>query len=199
MPNTIITKNSSTVSDVPSAGQLSTGELAVNTNDKKLYSKDATTVFELSAAQNLQEVTDEAASTTVLSTFSGGIAMADSVLDRSRIKDYSVESDAEVVSSNTVTLTYTDGPAFEIDLEAATGTVAITVTGGPPSGTFGEIIVKVQQDSTADRVLTWAGGTFIWTGGAIIDPKTGSDAITIYYMQTWNGGTTWYSNGIEYG
>lgn len=202
MANTIIIKNSSTVSDIPTAGQLVEGELAISTNpaDRKLYSKDSGgTVFEIGADQDLASVTAIAASTAEACTFSGGIAMTDSVLDRSRIKDYSIESDAEVVSANAVTLTYTDGPAFEIDLEAATGTVAITVTGGPPSGTFGEIIVKVQQDSTADRTLTWAGGAFVWPGATVVDPKTGSDAITIYYLQTWNGGTTWYITGVEYG
>lgn len=37
---TIITKNSSTASAVPSAGSLTKGELAVNVTDKKLYTKD---------------------------------------------------------------------------------------------------------------------------------------------------------------
>ena len=37
---TIITKNSSTASSVPSAGSLVKGELAVNVTDKKLYTKD---------------------------------------------------------------------------------------------------------------------------------------------------------------
>lgn len=37
---TIITKNSSTASAVPSAGSLTQGELAVNVTDKKLYTKD---------------------------------------------------------------------------------------------------------------------------------------------------------------
>lgn len=41
MAVTIITKNSSTASSVPSAGSLSQGELAVNVTDKKLYTKDA--------------------------------------------------------------------------------------------------------------------------------------------------------------
>ena len=49
MANTIIIKQSSTASDIPTAGQLVTGEFAVNITDQKLYSKDATTVFELGA------------------------------------------------------------------------------------------------------------------------------------------------------
>lgn len=47
MANTIIIKQSSTATDIPTAGQMTTGELAVNVTDMKLYSKDATTVFEL--------------------------------------------------------------------------------------------------------------------------------------------------------
>jgi hypothetical protein len=38
---TLITKNSSTATSVPSAGSLVQGELAVNVTDKKLYSKDS--------------------------------------------------------------------------------------------------------------------------------------------------------------
>ena len=41
MSATIITKNSSTASAVPSAGSLVQGELAVNVTDKKLYTKDS--------------------------------------------------------------------------------------------------------------------------------------------------------------
>jgi hypothetical protein len=41
MSSTIITKNSSTVSAVPSAGSLVKGELAVNVTDRKIYTKDA--------------------------------------------------------------------------------------------------------------------------------------------------------------
>ena len=48
MPSTIITKNSSTASSVPSAGSLTQGELAVNVADKRLYTKDSGgTVVEL--------------------------------------------------------------------------------------------------------------------------------------------------------
>ena len=50
MTNTILIKKSSTVSDVPTAGQLEEGELAIATNpaDRKLYSKDSGgTIFEI--------------------------------------------------------------------------------------------------------------------------------------------------------
>ena len=41
MANTIITKNSSTASSVPTAGDLVQGELAVNVTDKRLFTEDA--------------------------------------------------------------------------------------------------------------------------------------------------------------
>jgi hypothetical protein len=42
MTATIITKNNSTASAVPTAGQLQTAEIALNTADRKLFTKDAT-------------------------------------------------------------------------------------------------------------------------------------------------------------
>lgn len=48
MANTIILKRSSTASDVPTAGQLQQGELAINIADEKLYSKNSSdVVFEI--------------------------------------------------------------------------------------------------------------------------------------------------------
>jgi len=54
--NTIILKQSPTASNVPTSGELVTGELAINTADKKLYSKDATTVFEIGGATAAADV-----------------------------------------------------------------------------------------------------------------------------------------------
>ena len=62
MANTITIKQSSTASEVPTAGQLVQGELAINTTDKKLYSKDASAVFEIGVAGSVADgtVTDAA-------------------------------------------------------------------------------------------------------------------------------------------
>lgn len=52
MATTIVTKNSSTASAVPSSGSLTQGELAVNVTDKKLYTKDSGgSVVELTGAR----------------------------------------------------------------------------------------------------------------------------------------------------
>ena len=52
---TIITKNSSTSSATPAAGDLVAGELAVNTADKKLYTKNGSTVVKLVGSLGNQE------------------------------------------------------------------------------------------------------------------------------------------------
>ena len=55
MSTTIITKNSSTASAVPAAGDLVAGELAVNTADKKLYTKSGSTVVKVVGSLGNQE------------------------------------------------------------------------------------------------------------------------------------------------
>lgn len=52
---TIITKNSSTASAVPAAGDLVAGELAVNTADKKLFTKNGSTVVKVVGSLGNQE------------------------------------------------------------------------------------------------------------------------------------------------
>jgi hypothetical protein len=60
MPSTIIIKNSSTASAVPSAGSLVAGELAINTADKKIYAKDNTGAVTLMSSATM--VADASAS-----------------------------------------------------------------------------------------------------------------------------------------
>ena len=55
MSTTIITKNSSTASAVPAAGDLVAGELAVNTADKKLFTKNGSTVVKVVGSLGNQE------------------------------------------------------------------------------------------------------------------------------------------------
>jgi hypothetical protein len=53
---TIITKNSSTSSATPAAGDLVKGELAINVTDKKLYTKDnSSTVVRIVGSLGNQE------------------------------------------------------------------------------------------------------------------------------------------------
>lgn len=128
---------------------------------------------------------------------SNDILCADQEIKRPVLTDYGIKSNSLTVSANAVAVNMTTGNAFEIDLEAATGAVTITLSNPPASGTYGEAILKVQQDSTADRTITWAGGSFVWAGGSAPTMSTGSDAIDIYTFKTWDGGTTYYASAAQ--
>jgi hypothetical protein len=119
-------------------------------------------------------------------------------MEGNRIKDYALESDSQVVSANAFTITYSDGPTFQVDLEAATAAVTGTISGGPTSGTYGQITVKVEQDSTTAQTLTWAGGTMRWAGGSAHPVTTTVGGFTIYTFETWDAGATWYGSGADY-
>jgi hypothetical protein len=126
------------------------------------------------------------------------INFTDLTLQEFTLQDFSLSKDAPTVVTNAVTLTYANGPVFEIDLEPATGTVTVTLSGGPLTGEYGQITVKVQQDGTAARTITWAGGTFRWAGGTAHPMNPTLDGFSIFTFESWDAGTTWYGSGADY-
>lgn len=123
----------------------------------------------------------------------------DNVVSRMVIKDYAIEDPGEYTPTGTTqTLTYSDGPAFQVDLESVTGNITITLSGGPPSGTYGQVIVKVTQDSATARTITWAGGTFRWAGGTAHPMNSTLNGFSIYTFETWDAGTSWWGAGADY-
>jgi hypothetical protein len=127
-----------------------------------------------------------------------GLTMTDNDILQPILKDWAQTSTSPTVATNAVTLDYTAGNAFEVDLEPATATVTVTISGGPPSGTHGRIIAKFQQDGATAQTLSWAGGTFRWEGGTAHPMNSTLDGISIYTLDTWDGGTTWYGKGADY-
>lgn len=115
------------------------------------------------------------------------------------LQDYAIEDPGEYTPTGTTqTLTYSDGPAFQVDLESVTGNITITLSGGPPTGTYGQITIKVTQDSTVARTITWAGGTFRWPGGTAHPMNSTLNGFSLYNFETWDGGTTWWGAGADY-
>lgn len=132
-------------------------------------------------------------------TANGGVInLADETIHSAVLQDYSVENVSTTPTGTTETITYSDGPSFEIDLESVTGNVTVTISGGPVSGNYGQIVCKITQDSATARTVTWAGGTFRWAGGTAHPMNTTLDGFTIYSFETWDGGTTWWGAGADY-
>jgi hypothetical protein len=127
-----------------------------------------------------------------------GLNMQDNTLERPILQDYSLESTSVTPTGTTQTITYSTSNAYEIDLESVTGNTTVTISGGPPTGTYGQMVVKVTQDSVTARTVTWAGGTFEWAGGTAHPVTTTLNGFSIFTFETWNGGTTWFASGADY-
>lgn len=133
-----------------------------------------------------------------LTALGGVINLVSETLLEPLLQDYSIESASFTPTGTTQTLTYSDGPAFEVDLESVTGNITITLASAPPSGVYGQLVVKVTQDSTVARTITWAGGTFRWPGGTAHPMNSTLNGFSIYTFETWDGGTTWWATGADY-
>lgn len=116
-----------------------------------------------------------------------------------KLQDYSISNVATTPTGTTETLTYEEGPAFEVDLESVTGNITITLSGGPPSGDYGQITVLVTQDSATARTITWAGGTFEWVNDTAHVMNATLNGYSLFTFETWDGGTTWFAAGANYG
>lgn len=260
MANTILLKRSGTAANVPTAGELSQGELAINTADERLFSKNTSNVvFEITDHDNLTNfVADEhvahsgvsisagdgmtgggtIAATRTLTlgtptsldatttnavtatshthavtgfirdnaadTFSGtltasgaNIDMADNTILQAKMDDYSILNTSVTPTGTTQTITYSTSQSYEVSLASTTGNITITISGGPPAGTYGEMIVKVTQHGTTARTITWAGGTFEWPGGTAPTMTATASAVDIFHFSTWNSGTNWWGSAIQ--
>ena len=162
MANTIIIKNSSTASAVPSAGSLTQGELAINVTDKKLYTKDSGgSVVQLGA----NEVTLTGTETLTNKTLTG-------------LKETKVAmgaSDIDLSAGNYFTKTISGATTLTVSNTASSGTVsafALDLTNGGSS------------------TVTWFSGVTWAAGTAPTLTASGRDVLAFFTHDggtTWNG------------
>ena len=118
MANTIITKNSSTASAVPTSGQLVQGELAVNVTDKRLFTENsAGTVVEVGV--------NPSSITTGNLTASGTVTIPDNAISGDKVEGGTINA----VTVNTLT-----SGAVDINGGAVDGTTVGATT--PSTGAF---------------------------------------------------------------
>ena len=130
---------------------------------------------------------DSAAAETITNDWT----FSDNDLIRPVIVDYGVKHATAVVDTNAATCVYSTAQSYFVDLEPASGNVTITLSGGPVSGDYGEMNIRVEQDSEGSRGIVWAGGVFEWPNGAAPTMTPAANALDIYHFQTIDGGTTW--------
>lgn len=69
-----------------------------------------------------------------------------------------------------------------------TGNVTLTFSNWPSTGLHGAIVLRVIQDGTGSRTITWPAG-IDWPGGTAQAPASAAASITDYVIQTVDGGT----------
>jgi hypothetical protein len=90
-----------------------------------------------------------------------------------------------------INLDVTGGNVFSATL---TGNATITLRYPVATGSSSFTLI-LTNDATAGRTVSWAGGTFLWPGGAAsLSRTTTANATDIWFFFTPNGGTTWYGN-----
>ena len=103
--------------------------------------------------------------------------------------------------ADTVTALGNTGTAINLDVTSGnvfsatlTGNAVITLRYPVATGSSSFTLV-LTNDATAGRTVSWAGGSFLWPGGAAsLSRTTTANATDIWFFFTNNGGTTWYGN-----
>jgi hypothetical protein len=87
----------------------------------------------------------------------------------------------DVTSGNVYTATLNGNATITLRYPVATGSSSFTLV--------------LTNDATAGRTVAWAGGSFLWPGGAAsLARTTTANAVDVWFFFTNNGGTTWYGN-----
>jgi hypothetical protein len=92
-------------------------------------------------------------------------------------------------TSATGTWTMDCGAANFFDL-TLTGSITISPTNVPPSTRMWAGTIAAKQDATGGRTITWPSGTK-WPGGVAPPATTTANAIDIWSLMTYDGGTSW--------
>jgi len=131
-------------------------------------------------------LTDIAAVPLAGGTMTGTLLMADQIIQRPEIKDYS-ETKTALVAAATVDCDIADGNVFTITPDQDT---TFTFTNPSPTGKACAFTLVWTQDGS-DRAITWPT-TVDWAGGSPPDVTSGSAKIDIYMFFTMDAGTIWY-------
>jgi hypothetical protein len=180
---TIVTKNSSTASAVPTTSDLVQGELAVNVTDKRIFTENASTeIVELGT--NPSSITTATATVTGTLTANGTFASSNAVITGGSINSTPIGASTP---STIVGSTITANTGF---IGGLTGNVTGNVTGNLTGNVTGDLTGNVTGNVTASSGTTTlnnlvVNGTADFTNTKltnVVTPTAGTDAANKSYV-----------------
>jgi hypothetical protein len=180
---TIVTKNSSTASAVPTTSDLVQGELAVNVTDKRIFTENASTqIVELGT--NPSSITTATATVTGTLTANGTFASSNAVITGGSINSTPIGA---TTPSTIVGSTVTANTGF---VGGLTGNVTGNLTGNVTGNVNGNLTGNVTGNVTASSGTTTlndlvVNGTADFTNTKLTNittPTVGSDAANKSYV-----------------
>ena len=126
-------------------------------------------------------------------TFSSAkLAMADNIVERPILTDYGITHNVVSSSGGSVTLNLTTGNSF---ITTLTENISAVILSNPPAtGTYGQIVIRIIQDSGGGAfTVTWPASV-IWPSGTAPTITVTNNAIDEVTLHTIDAGTTWLGN-----
>jgi hypothetical protein len=120
------------------------------------------------------------------------VDLADQLLIKPEIKDYSETIQSPSVGATT-TINFENGNVAKFTLNQNT---TLAFTNPPASGRAGSVMIKIKQDATGSRTLSWPGSV-VWPYNVAPIMTPTANKTDIYIVSTDDGGTLY--NGAVYG
>jgi len=122
-------------------------------------------------------------------TWSAAIHMADNIIERPEIKDFSLTHNPITSTSNAITADCSTGNSF---YHLLTENTTFTLSNPSPTGSLCQIIIRIKQDGAGGaHTVTWPASV-TWGGGSKPVMSVGNDAIDKFTLTTDDAGTLWF-------
>lgn len=126
---------------------------------------------------------------------SADLKMADNIVERPEIKDFSVTHNTVSSSGGTLTLDLSTGNSFQTLLTENITTV--TISNAPATGNYGQFSLRIIQDGAGGAYTVTFPAAVLWAGGSAPTISTGNDAIDVLTFSTDTAGTAWYGSFLQ--
>ena len=122
-----------------------------------------------------------------LTTLSANLVMANNNITRPILTGYTEHEVANTAATGSYSLDCGAANFFDLTL---TGNITIAPTNVPPATRMWAGTIAAKQDATGTRTITWPAGSK-YPGGVAPPATTTANAIDIWSLMTYDGGTSW--------